>query len=104
MNLEEFRTLCLSFDKADEVMHFDKPSFRFHGKIFATLHLDTKRAVLLLSVAQQQDLIELNSLVFYPVPNKWGEKGATFLDLEKAKRDEVEYAVKTAWQYVVNKK
>jgi len=35
--------------------------------------------------------------IFLPVPNKWGEKGATLVRLAKVKPDVLEAALRIAW-------
>lgn len=70
--------------------HFGRPAYRgtsAKGKptrIFLTLWIDDNRAVLMLDTEQQAELHARHPDVFFPVPNKWGEKGATFVELRKA--------------------
>jgi len=45
VDLETARKLCLSFQDVIEYDHFDKPAYKVKKKIFATLWLDEKRAV-----------------------------------------------------------
>ena len=42
--------------------------------------------------------------VFFPVPNKWGLAGATFVELSLVRRDMLEDALTLAWQGVQEKK
>jgi hypothetical protein len=42
--------------------------------------------------------------VFYPVPNKWGLKGATVVELTKVPPEMLKDALNTAYQAVVRKK
>ena len=77
---------------AEEHQHFQKIGYRTKagkaggkpGKIFMTLGLEKKLAVLFLNVEQQTELNAKHPAVFFPVPNKWGEKGATFVELSAA--------------------
>lgn len=78
-----FRKLALSFDSAVELPHFDKASFRVSGKIFATLDEKARRACLLLTDEDQALYCSHDQTIIYPVPNKWGKKGATFVELKK---------------------
>ena len=53
MTPNDVRKLALALPEAEEQAHFDKPSFRVRGKIFATLWEKEKRAVLKLSLEEQ---------------------------------------------------
>jgi hypothetical protein len=87
MDVAEARSLVLGLPGVSEHDHFDRPAYRIRnakGKpstIFLTLWLDDHRAVLMLNVEQQADLHARHPEAFFPVPNKWGAKGATFVEL-----------------------
>ncbi len=81
------RQLALSFDETLELPHFDRTSFRVRNKIFATLIEKEKRAVLLLSPVDQSVFCKFDPSAMYPVPNKWGKKGATIVELRKVRKD-----------------
>lgn len=53
VDLETARTACLKLLEAQDYDHFGKPAYRVNKKIFATLWLDEKRAVLKLSTNDQ---------------------------------------------------
>ena len=84
------RDLVIALPGATEHDHFGKGAYRVPtakgkpSKIFMTLWIEEQRAVFMLTVEQQADLHARFPLVFFPVPNKWGEKGATFCELGKA--------------------
>jgi hypothetical protein len=42
--------------------------------------------------------------VFYPVPGSWGQKGATFVDLKRVRKDMFKDALKLAYEGVALKK
>ncbi|MCB9170080.1 MAG: MmcQ/YjbR family DNA-binding protein [Flavobacteriales bacterium] len=89
MDIEAARRIALSLPNTQEYPHFDKVGFRIRsgtpgarpGRTFMTLWVEDHRAVLMLTVDQQADLQARHPKVFFPVPNKWGEKGATFVEL-----------------------
>jgi uncharacterized protein YdhG (YjbR/CyaY superfamily) len=83
MTTAQFRKLALSFESATEEPHFEKASFRRNKKIFATLDEKNKRACLMLSPKDQDVFCVYDKTVMYPVPNKWGLQGATFVELGK---------------------
>ena len=94
----DFRRLALSLPDTAEGSHFHVADFRVGGKIFATLAYEKDGCgVLLLTPEQQAGMIEDAPAMFLPVPNKWGEKGATLVRLAKVKPDILEGALRMAW-------
>jgi hypothetical protein len=93
-----FRRLGLSLPDTAEGSHFHVADFRVGGKIFATLAYEKDGCgVLLLTRDQQDGMIQDAPAIFLPVPNKWGEKGATLVRLAKVKPDILEAALRLAW-------
>lgn len=84
------RKLVMGIPGVTEHDHFGKGAYRGTtakgkpSKIFMTLWVEEHRAVLLLTVDQQADLHSRHPQVYFPVPNKWGDSGATFVELKKA--------------------
>ena len=52
--------------------------------IFAPDWVEEQRAVFMLTPEQQTELNAHHPAVYFPVPNKWGDKGATFVELKQA--------------------
>jgi len=100
VDIETARRLCLSLPEATEYDHFGKPAYRLKKKIFVTLWLDDKRAVLKLSPAQQTDFCERYSAVVFPVKGTWGKFGWTFIELDKIKEAVFLKALTAAWKNV----
>ena len=98
------RKLALSFEGAMELPHFELTSFRINKKIFATLDIKKKRVCLLLSLIDQSVFCEFDKSIIYPVPNKWGKKGATYVELQKVPKDIFRDALTTAYRRVAPKK
>lgn len=93
-----FREMALSLPGAEEQPHFHLASFRVKKKIFATLWEKENRAMLKLSLIDQSVFCAYeNGTVFFPVPNAWGKKGATFVDLAKVKKGMLKDALTTAY-------
>ena len=92
-----FRKLALSFESAIELPHFDKASFRSPKKIFATLDENASRACLMLTDADQAMFSTFDKSIIYPVPNKWGAHGATFVELKKIKLELLKAALEAAY-------
>jgi hypothetical protein len=98
-DLETARQIALSQPDAEEFDHFGRPAFRIHKKkIFATLWPDENRMMVKLSLIDQSVFNTFDPAIFYPVPNKWGLKGATFVELSKVRQDMLEDAIHTAWE------
>ncbi len=87
VSIETFRKLALAFEGADEQPHFEKTSFRINKKIFATLDMKNNRACIKLSVVNQSVFCAYDIAIIYPVPNKWGKQGWTFVELKKVRKD-----------------
>lgn len=98
-DLQIARQIALSQPDAEEFQHFDHPAFRIRkGKIFATLWPKENRMMVKLTPIDQSVFYSFDASVFYPVPNKWGLDGATFIDLSKVRTDMLEDAIQLAWQ------
>jgi len=82
IGIETFRQLALSFPGVNEQPHFELTSFRVNKKIFATLDEKRHRACLMLSEIDQSVFCSHDKSIIYPVPNKWGQKGATYVELK----------------------
>jgi len=98
---DDLRTLALSLPAALEKPHFDRSGFRVDvpkGKMFATMPADGTTANLMLSREEQDMLCTAEPAIFAPVPNKWGENGATVITLAKADAVTLRSAVTMAWR------
>lgn len=97
---EDFRRIARSFPRAIEKPHFERTSFRVDvpkGKIFATMLMGGDSANLMISRDDQDLLCASEPDVFTPVPNKWGEKGATKISLSTANEDTARSGLRLAW-------
>ena len=96
--------LALSLPETTEQGHFQKTSFRVKKKIFVTYDEKDNRACLKLSEIDQDVFSLIDKTVIYPVPNKWGQQGWTFFELDKLGDDILSDAVKAAYCVVAPKK
>ena len=101
---ETFRQLALSFPDAVELPHFEKTSFRVNKKIFATLDIKKKRACVMLSEIDQSVFSVFDKTIIYPVPNKWGDKGATFIELQSVRKSMLKDALTQSYNKIVKTK
>ena len=83
MDNKFFTQLAGAFPGTGIEPHFDKISFRIKKKIFATLDEKKNLACLKLSKSDQEVFSSFDPTLIYPVPNKWGAQGWTFVDVEK---------------------
>ncbi len=104
VDINYFRTLALSFPDTEEKPHFDIPSFRHKGKIFATYWVKENRAMLKLSLIDQSVFCAFDNAVFFPVEGAWGKQGATLVELKKVRKDMFKDALTLAYKGVSEKK
>ena len=102
MTAEDLTRIALSFPEALEKPHFDWTSFRVdvpRGKIFCTLPPHHEFANAFLSVEEQAMLCEAEPVVFFKVPNKWGDKGATSIRLGEVDEATLRSALTMSWRH-----
>ncbi len=97
VDIETFRQLALSFPNTVELPHFEKASFRVNKKIFATLDIKNSRACVILTEIDQSVFSTFDKAVIYPVPNKWGKRGATYVELKTVRKDMLKDALTQAY-------
>ena len=99
MTPEQFRRLAVNSPGAEEHEHHHHPDFRIGGKIFATMGFpDETRAMVKLTPEQQAEFVHDCPQVFSPCAGKWGEQGATSIDLRKARKAVIQRALEAARQ------
>ena len=104
ISIKEFRKLALSFPETVELPHFEKTSFRIGKKIFATLNEKEKKVCLKLSVTDQDVFSLFDKSIIYPVPNKWGKQGWTFVELTRVRKKMLVDALTSAYGEVSPKR
>ena len=97
ISIQTFRQLALSFPGTEEQPHFEKRAFRTKKSIFATLSEKDKLACVKFSQTDQSVFCAFDLSVIYPVPNKWGLQGWTYIDLTKVKKAMLVDALSTAY-------
>lgn len=100
---QQARQLALSFDNSEELPHFERTSFRVKKKIFATMSEKENIVCVMLSPIDQSAFCAYDKTVMYPVPNAWGKKGATYVNLKKVKKTMLKDALTTAYNHVLAK-
>lgn len=99
-----FTELALSFPGTEQTPHFERIGFKVIGKrMFATYLSENNTANIFLTPKEQLLFCKMNAVNIYPVPNKWGEKGATTFEISKLKKELIMEALLSAYTEVVRK-
>ncbi len=98
------RKTALSLPEVTEEPHFEKTSFRIKQKIFASYDKQQHRACIKLSEIDQSVFSAYDNRIIFPVPNKWGKQGWTFIDMKHVPKAMLEDALKTAYCEVAPQK
>lgn len=99
---EAFTEMALSFPGTEQKLHFDRIGFKVAGKrMFATYLEKDNTANIFLTPAEQEVFCQMEPGKVYPVPNKWGEKGATTFELTRLAKGVVLEALLSAYNEVV---
>jgi hypothetical protein len=102
IDLKTFRGMALSFPNTEEVSHFERIGFKIIGKRMFSTYLGTDNtANVFLAPAEQKFFCDVDKKNIYPVPNKWGEKGATTFDLNGVARELVMDALFSAYNEII---
>lgn len=99
---DQFRAITLSFPHAGEKPHFDRAGFRVDvpkGKMFCTLAGDTETCNVFLTPEEQAMLVGAEPDIFFKVPNKWGDKGATSIRLSACDEATLRSALAMSWRH-----
>ena len=102
---EKFIDLALSFQGTAQKPHFERTGLYVTGKrMFATYLAKNNTANIFLTPKEQAIFCEMDAKNIYPVPNKWGEKGATTFELNKVPKEFILEALLSAYNDVIKRK
>ena len=93
----EYRRIALAQPEAVEGSHMNHPDFRVRNKIFATIYSIEECEGSLKLTPEQQRTRSRNIQKFSAQPPCWGRNGSTIVNIEIAKNDVVERAMRCAW-------
>lgn len=97
--------MALSFPGSEQTPHFDRTGFRVSGKrMFATYLSANNTANVFLTPSEQGVFCKMHPVGIYPVPNKWGEKGATTFELDKLPKELIMEALLSAYNAIIKPK
>jgi hypothetical protein len=101
---ELFTQMALSFPGTEQVPHFERVGFKVTGKrMFATYLQKDNTANIFLTPEEQAVFCQMAKDI-YPVPNKWGEKGATTFELNTIPQHIILEALLSAYNEVIKSK
>jgi hypothetical protein len=100
ISFSKLRLMALSFPETSESPHFDKVSFRYKKKIFATYNEKEHHACLKLSESNQFLYSKTAPGIVYPVNNKWGQQGWTLIELKQLPLKLFEEVLRSAYEEV----
>jgi hypothetical protein len=99
---DAFVKMALSFPGTGQAPHFERIGFKVTGKrMFATYLDKNNTANIFLTPEEQRVFCKMNIGNIYPVPNKWGEKGATTFELNKVPKEILLEALLSAYNEVM---
>lgn len=99
---DQFFELALSFQGAETMPHFNRTGFKVAGKrMFATYLSEDNTANIFLTPAEQAVFRKMDKSGIYPVPNKWGLKGATTFQLDTVAKHVLQEALFSAYTAVL---
>jgi predicted DNA-binding protein (MmcQ/YjbR family) len=102
---ETFTKMALSLPGTEQAAHFERTGFKVTGKrMFATYLEKDNTANIFLTPVEQSVFCQADAGNIYPVPNKWGLKGATTFNLDKVAKELVMEALLSAYNEVMKPK
>lgn len=97
---KDLRSIALALSGTTEAPHFDRTAFKVK-RIYVTLAADERTANFMFTSDEQQLKCMVAPQAFAPVPNKWGENGATTAILSKLNVAELRSALELAYRHAV---
>lgn len=102
---KNFIEMALAFPGAEQTPHFQRAGFRVKGKaMFCTYLSADNTANIFLTPKEQRLFCRMDKVNIFPVPNKWGEKGATTFNLNEVAKEFVQEALLAAYRKVIKPK
>jgi len=94
----DVRKLALGLEGTIEVPHADRSAFRVR-RIYTTLAPDGLSINMDLTPDEQAFKVMMAPDTYSRIPNGWGLRGATTIDLMKISEAELESALRMAWEH-----
>lgn len=94
----DVRKLALALEGTTEHPHFDRAAFKVK-RIYATLAADGTSMNVDLTPDEQTFKVTMAPAIFSQIPNGWGLRGATTVDLTRISIKELEATLRMAWEH-----
>ena len=105
ITFDTFLDVVLSLPGTIQKPHFERIGFSVSGKkMFATYVAKNNTANIFLTPMEQSVFCKMDTQHIYPVPNKWGEKGATTFELDGVSMELLHEALISAYNEVTKGK
>jgi hypothetical protein len=104
---EQLLADMVDWEHVTQAPHFEKVSYKCKGRIFLTVDPTSDIWCVRLTPTQQDVFClfgDRHQPIIYPVPNKWGKLGWTYLRTHKIPYEMLADAVLNAWQNISLKK
>ncbi len=102
ITIDDVRQIALSLPKTEEVEHWDKPSFRVNGKIYAVVQKDGISVVVKSTRDEREALTTLEPEI-YSVPPNFQRLHYMIVNMERIPKDEFRSVLVRAWRLVASK-
>ena len=100
----EFREMALQFAGTETVPHFERVGFKVpKRRMFATYLESDNTANIFLTPEEQKAFCKMDTKNIFPVPNKWGERGATTFILDRVDPSLVREALLSAYSEIIGR-
>jgi hypothetical protein len=100
----QFAKMALSFSGTEQVPHFERIGFKVIGRRMFSTYLEKDNTANIFLTPEEQAAFCRMDKAIYPVPNKWGEKGATTFELGHVPQHIVQEALLSAYKVVISSK
>ena len=101
---ELFAQMALSFPGTEQMPHFERVGFKVTGKRMFATYLQKDNTANIFLTPNEQALFGQMEENIYPVPNKWGEKGATTFELNSIPQHIILEALLSAYNEIIKPK
>ena len=103
IDMDTVREMAFALGGVEEDAHFHLRSLKVNNRIFATLWEKEQRVMVKLSLTDQSVFNVYDAETFFPVPNKWGQQGCTFIELARVRPDMLQDALTLAYDIAAAK-
>jgi hypothetical protein len=100
VTIKTAQELALSLENSVSAPHFHRTAYKVNNRIFATLDERENLMCVMLNLIDQDVFCSCDKKTFYPVPNAWGRKGATYVNLHLVNKSMLRDAIQCAYHHI----